>query len=482
MPWNAQCRCSAAVAERNANFPDDERIKVRIGINLGEVIVDGDDRYGEGVNIAARLEQLADPGGICVSGKVAREVEKKLAFGFESMGDQQVKNMAEAVPAYRVVLDGSSPPKRLAALRAGSARRPGWATALGGGIAALIIAAAASGFWLFHSATPADAGPPTVAVLPLSNIGGDPALQYFADGATETLISDLARSPEIRVIARTSSDAYRGKAIDVRQIGKELNATYIVEGSIQKSGETLRIVAQLIDARSGEHVWAEHYDKEGADPLALQDEVAARIVGTLAGEQGLIKRRQFDEAWGKDSSSLDEYSYYLRGHELFYHLNKADTEKAIQIWMEGLEKFPTSSLLKVKLGIGLLPASVRWMECGHREGLHACGSARARGPRRELRVATCQDNGAPLSCLLQFRICKGLRTGAEGEQDHAGAGAKRPVHYLQYCAGCHWCGEDGRCNSVGDAHTGSEERLCLCLAAICPGTRLFRERRLCPRR
>jgi adenylate cyclase len=339
------------LAERNAKFPDEGLIQVRIGINLGEVIIEGDDCYGEGVNIASRLEQLAEPGGICVSGKVAREVEKKLAFGFEFMGDQQVKNMAEAVSAYRVVLDGLVRPKRLATRRAGSRRRL-WAAALGGGVATLIIAAAGTGVWLFPASTPAVAGPPTVAVLPLSNVSGDPSLKYFADGATETLISDLARSPEIRVISRTSSDAYGGKALDVRQIGKELNATYIVEGSIQKSGATLRIVAQLIDARSGEYVWAQHYDKEGVDPLAMQDEVATKIVGTLAGDEGLIKRRQFDEAWGKDSSSLDEYSYYLRGHELLYRLNKEDTEKATQIWAEGLEKFPTSSLLKVKLGIG----------------------------------------------------------------------------------------------------------------------------------
>lgn len=145
--------------ERNANVSADKRLQIRIGINLGEVIVEGDDRYGEGVNVASRLQQLAEPGGICVSGKVSREVEKKLAFGFESMGDQQVKNMAEAVPAYRVVFDGSVP-KRVTALRAGRGRLR-WIAALGGGVAALIIAAAGAGFWFFQSATPADAGPPT---------------------------------------------------------------------------------------------------------------------------------------------------------------------------------------------------------------------------------------------------------------------------------------------------------------------------------
>jgi adenylate cyclase len=202
------------LAERNAEAPDDQRIQVRIGINLGEMIVEGDDRFGEGVNIATRLQQLAEPGGIWVSGKVAKEVEKKLAFGFEPMGAQRVKNIAEPIQTFRVKLDGGSV-KRHAPV---SARRLApWAASL----AAIATLAA---IW-FVVMAPADAPAtsatiPSIAVLPFDNMGGDPALTYFGDGVAEDIISMLARSPDLSVIARNSSFTYKGKATDIRQVGK----------------------------------------------------------------------------------------------------------------------------------------------------------------------------------------------------------------------------------------------------------------------
>jgi TolB-like protein len=191
-----------------------------------------------------------------------------------------------------------------------------------------------------------------MAVLPFVNMSGDPTLEYFADGVTETMIAGLSRSPAIRVVARTSTAAYKSKAIDVRQIGRELGVSYILEGSVQKGSTQLRIVAQLIDAASGDHVWGERYDREGADALALQDEIAERVIGSLAGDAGLVRKREYEQVWGKDRASLEEYDYYLRGHQLFDRMTREDTHQAIAVWQEGLNRYPDSSLLRIKVGWG----------------------------------------------------------------------------------------------------------------------------------
>jgi TolB-like protein/class 3 adenylate cyclase/tetratricopeptide (TPR) repeat protein len=334
-----------SMKERNASVPDSQRIDVRIGINLGEVIVDGDDRYGEGVNIASRLQQIAEPGGICVSEKVSKEVEKKLAFGFEPIGEHRVKNIAEPIQVYRVAVDGVV--KRFSmrrAVRYWRSARPIVAAAL-----LLLICA---GAWYFYSRPQSPDGPVMMAVLPFSNMSGDPSLQYFVDGTTEDLITALARSPYIRVIARTSTNAYKDKSVDVRQIGKELGARYVLEGSVQKSGATMRIISQLIDAKTGDHVWADRYDREGTDPFSLQDDITTKIINTLSGDDGLIRKKEYEDSWGKDTGSLAEYDYYLQGHDLHMRLTKEDSERAIEVWKEGLEKYPDSALLKVKLGWG----------------------------------------------------------------------------------------------------------------------------------
>src|SRR5262245_3909453 len=345
------------LAERNAHVPDDRRIQVRIGINLGEVIVEGDDRFGEGVNIAARLEQLSEPGGICVSGKVAREVEKKLAFAFEPLGPQHMKNIAEPIEAFRVKLDGA-PIKRSPS--APAKRMLPWAA---GFIVAVITGLAA--IW-FTSQRPGDvptlSGPvPSIAVLPFDNIGGDPSLTYFGDGVAEDVITVLSRFPDIAVIARNSSFVYKGKAMDIRQIGKELTVAYVLEGSVRKEADRVRITAQLIDSRSGQHVWAERYDNAGIDPWALQDEVIGKIVASLTGEMGKVRQAEYKEAWGKDTANLEGYDYYLRGHEVLMAADsREDYKLAEQIWQEGLEKFPNSSLLKIKLGFAYFMAPWTW--------------------------------------------------------------------------------------------------------------------------
>jgi adenylate cyclase len=192
---------------------------------------------------------------------------------------------------------------------------------------------------------------PSIAVLPFDNMGGDPALTYLGDGVAEDIITMLSRFPDLSVVARNSSFTYKGRATDIRQVGKELDVRYVLEGSVRKEGGELRITAQLIDANDGKHVWAERFDKAGKDPMALQDEVTGKIVGTLTGEQGQIKRAQYAQAWGKDTANLEEYDYYLRGHDLLMKAESRDeNDRAGRIWEEGLAKFSNSDLLKVKLG------------------------------------------------------------------------------------------------------------------------------------
>ena len=337
------------MAERNADEPQDQRIDIRIGINLGEVIVEGADRHGDGVNIAARLEQLADAGGICVSGKVAKEVETKLAFGFEPMGEQKVKNISEPIPVYRVKLDGAPAPRRRTSHKS---LLPGWARSIAAAMVVLAGLAAAGWYGLMHSPSHlAGAHVPSIAVLPFDDLSPDKTLGYLGDGMSEDIITMLSRFPDLSVIARNSSFTYKGKPVDIRQVGRDLNVDYALEGSVRKDADQIRITAQLIDTATDKHVWAERYDKAGKDPLALQDEVTAKIVDAMTGEKGQVKQGQYRETWGKDTADLGEYDYYLRGHDIYMNAKtKEENDRAARIWEEGLAKYPDSSLIKVKLG------------------------------------------------------------------------------------------------------------------------------------
>jgi TolB-like protein/Flp pilus assembly protein TadD len=191
---------------------------------------------------------------------------------------------------------------------------------------------------------------PSVAVLSFDDLSADRNLGYLGDGVAEDIITALSRFPDLVVVARGSSFAYKGKAVDLRQVGRDLGVGYVVEGSVRKDGDKLRIVAQLIDANSGEHVWAERFDRSGADPWALQDEITAMIVSAMTGEKGALKQAQYRQAWGKDAATLEEYDYYLRGHEELMKYTKEGIERSGEIWREGLAKFPSSKILAIKLG------------------------------------------------------------------------------------------------------------------------------------
>jgi TolB-like protein/class 3 adenylate cyclase len=337
------------LSERNANVPDDRQVQMRIGINLGEVIIEGDDRYGDGVNIAARLEQLADPGGICVSGKVAREVEKKLAFGFEPMGTRQVKNIAEPIQAFRVKLDGA-PAKRFS--RSPSKGALAWVAA-----AAVALVLLAGAGWLALRAPPPEqpvqAGPaaadgkPSLVVLPFDNLSDDKEQGYLADGITEDVTTELARVPGLVVMSRNAAFTYKNKAVLPAQIAKELGVRYILEGSTRRVGDEMRINAQLIDAESGAHLWAERFDGPWADVFALQDKVVNQVATAL---KLRLSSKQADLAGG--TKNPEAYDAYLRGLQLQY-------SGAPEDWARSVESFEQA--LTLDPDFGRASAQLAWM-------------------------------------------------------------------------------------------------------------------------
>lgn len=334
------------LAERNAAVFEDQRIRVRIGINLGEVIVEGEDRYGEGVNVAARLQQLADPGGIYVSGKVAKEVEKKLAFGFEPMGEQKVKNIAEPVQAFRVIHEGQARRQPARSLPA----RWVWAAAAVS-VLVLVLVGTAWQFW----PTATVSGKPLVAVLPFNNYGGDEATGRLADGLTEDIITDLAGFPEFHVIARNSTEQYRDKPAVPSEVGKALGAGFVVEGSIQRQSDRVRITAQLIDAKTGKHLWSQRWDRPDEDLFAIQIEISEQISNRLGGGAGLVQEAGRITAHRKPPENLNAYELYLLGTEKLEQVNQADVEEAVGLLTRAVELDP-----------GLARA---WVELSHSHGV-----------------------------------------------------------------------------------------------------------------
>jgi TolB-like protein/class 3 adenylate cyclase len=285
-------RCGVEIqremAERNTEVPSDRRIEFRVGINVGDIIIDESDIFGDGVNVAARLEALAEPGGICVSRMVRDQVRDKVALAFEDRGEQQVKNIARPVRAYRVVTNAAAP----AATSAARGRVPRWAIAAG--IAAVVaLAAGAAAFWRLHptepavttagapAASPALPDKPSIAVFPFANLSGDAAQDYLADGLTENLIDALAQNPGLFVIARDATFIYRGKAVAPRTVAKDLGVRYVLEGSVQKSGDRIRVTAQLIDAATDNHLLSQKYDRNLSDLFALEDDLTLQIAGAL---------------------------------------------------------------------------------------------------------------------------------------------------------------------------------------------------------
>jgi TolB-like protein/class 3 adenylate cyclase/tetratricopeptide (TPR) repeat protein len=334
----AQVQCEAAL--RNAALPEDQRIVFRIGINLGDVaLVDGD-VYGDGVNVAARLEQLADPGGVIVSGTAFDQLQGKIEWPLDFAGEQQMKNISRPVRMYRLRLDGK---RARWTLRTLMPRRGGLAAA----IVLLTLLGGSATWWLYQ---PSVLGTkPSVAVLPFNNYGGDAATGRLADGLTEDIITDLAQFPELDVVARNSTQAYKGQSINVREVASKLDVGFVLEGSIQRQGDRLRITAQLIDAKTGNHLWSERWDRPAEDVFAVQTEIAEQVTNRLGGGVGLIQEAGRAAAHRKRPDNLTVYDYYLLGTESIEKITVADEQEAIRLLNLAVEMDPEFARAWVEL-------------------------------------------------------------------------------------------------------------------------------------
>jgi adenylate cyclase len=318
---NCAVDIQTALKAENANLPPERRMEFRIGVNLGDVMVEGDQIYGDGINVAARLESLADPGGICISGKVHEEIRSKLPLGHEDLGEQTVKNIAHPVHVWRVLLNGTTPHRET-----GRIPRRYWR----GGVLSLTGLAIIVGTIVLvqyvslkppqtHASIPPQVKPalplpsiPSIAVLPFTNLSGDPQQEYFSDGITDDLVTDLSRVPGLFVIDRGSTFAYKGKPAKVQQVGRELGVKYVLEGSVRKTADRVRINVQLVDASTGNQVWTQRYDRQLHDIFALQDEIVQSLVATLNLQLTVLQRGWF---LPQRTKNLEAYDYFLRGFE-----------------------------------------------------------------------------------------------------------------------------------------------------------------------
>jgi TolB-like protein/class 3 adenylate cyclase/Tfp pilus assembly protein PilF len=295
-------RCAAelqqAFAAANEHVPEPRRVVLRIGINLGDVVVEGDDIYGDGVNIAARLEAMAEPGGICVSDSLYRQIHGKVDFQFDDLGEKALKNIAGPIRVYR-----------LRRIGAPAQQRP----------------------------VPSLPDRPSIAVLPFDNMSGDPEQDYFADGIVEDVITALSRIRWLFVIARNSSFAYKGRAVDIKQIGRELGVRYVLEGSVRKSGNRVRITGQLIEAATAAHLWADRFDGQMEDVFDLQDKITSSVVVAVAPK---LEQVEIERARRKPTENLDAYDHYLRGMASVHLWTKEGNADALDHFYKAIEIDP----------------------------------------------------------------------------------------------------------------------------------------------
>jgi adenylate cyclase len=300
-------RCAVDIqrgmTDRNTHVPPEKRIQFRIGLNVGDIIIDGDDIYGDGVNVAARLEALAEPGGIMVSRVVHDQVQDKLSFGFDDLGEQTVKNIARPVGVHRNQLTDQTMPVKAAT---GTTER-----------------------------TTTDR--PSIAVLPFANMSGDPEQEYFADGISEDIITGLSKLRWFFIIARNSSFAYKGKAVDVKRAARELGVRYVLEGSVRKGGNRVRITAQLIDAATGNHIWADRYDGELTDVFALQDEITRKVVAAI--EPKLLEAEGV-RSQNRSPEDLGAWDLVIQANSLFWRMTRTEGHAAIATLKRAIERYP----------------------------------------------------------------------------------------------------------------------------------------------
>ena len=296
-----------SMAEQNTAVPQDQRIEFRIGVHVGDIIIDDNDIFGDGVNIAARLEGIAEPGGVCISDDAQRQIRGKVDIAFDDMGSQTLKNIADPMRAWRSRIDAKS-------------------------------SASPSPKASIETAQPLTLpDKPSIAVLPFQNMSGDPEQEYFADGMVEEIITALSRNKQLFVIARNSSFTFKGRAVDIKQVARDLGVRYVLEGSVRKSGNRIRITGQLIDAASGAHLWADRYDGALEDVFELQDQVAASVVGAIAPS---VSQAEMERAKRKPTSSLDAYDYFLRAQVAHWQYTKNGTDQAVGLYEQAIALDP----------------------------------------------------------------------------------------------------------------------------------------------
>jgi TolB-like protein/class 3 adenylate cyclase len=320
---NCAVEIQRELAERNAELADHRKMAFRIGVNLGDVIEEEGRIYGDGVNIAARVESLAEPGGICISGRAYDQVENKLGLNYEDLGEHQVKNIARPIKVYRVLSYPGAAAHRV--VQAKETLEQKWRK-IAIPAAVVVLLFAALGIWQFYMrrapVQPASVekmafplpDKPSIAVLPFDNLSGDPEQEYFSDGITEEIITTLSKSDKLFVIAQNSMFTYKGKPVEVKQVAEELGVRYVLEGSCRKSENRVRITAQLVDVITGHHLWAERYDRDLEDIFALQDEITKKIVAGLRVE--LTEGEQV-RMWEKRHENLDVELKHMEAQAFF---------------------------------------------------------------------------------------------------------------------------------------------------------------------
>jgi adenylate cyclase len=357
---------------RNAELPENRRMEFRIGVNLGDVVEDGEQILGDGVNIAARLESLSEAGGVCISGTAFDQVKNKLNLGYKYLGEQTVKNILEPVRVYLVLMEPEAAGKVIGEKKAKPRQ---WQRATIGLVAVVIVVITAVVIWKFYSPTAPKTevaskekmvfplpDKPAIAVLPFVNMSGDPQQEFFSDGLTEDLITGLSKVPNLFVIARNSTFAYKGKSVKMQQVAEELGVRYVLEGSIQKSGDRVRITAQLIDALKGHHIWSERYDREMKEFFALQDKI---VLETLKAIDLKLSRGEGGRIHGKGTDNLEAYLKFLQARELLLQFNKESIVDARQLAEEVIRldpKYPIAyhtlavvNAQEVSFGISMSP-------------------------------------------------------------------------------------------------------------------------------